>query len=83
MEMAQIRYVLAAAKTLNFTKAAEECCVTQPALTKGIKTLEAELEAELFHREGRRVLLSEFGKSMLPHLRQILDEADASGGPRR
>ena len=78
MEMAQIRYVLAAARTLNFTKAAEECCVTQPALTKGIKALENELEANLFLREGRRVLLSEFGKSMLPHLRQILDEADAA-----
>jgi DNA-binding transcriptional LysR family regulator len=78
MEMTQIRYVLAAAKHLNFTKAAEECCVTQPALTKGIRALEADLEGDLFHREGRRVLLSEFGKSMLPHLRQILDEAEAA-----
>lgn len=78
MEMAQIRYVLAAAKCLNFTKAAEECCVTQPALTKGIKALENELEAELFHREGRRILLSEFGKVMLPHLQQILEEAEAA-----
>jgi DNA-binding transcriptional LysR family regulator len=76
--MAQIRYVLAAAKSLNFTKAAEECCVTQPALTKGIKALENELEAELFHREGRRVLMSEFGKSMLPHLQQIAEEAEAA-----
>ena len=78
MEMAQTRYVLAAARTLNFTKAAEDCGVSQPALTKGFKALEAELEAELFHREGRRVLLSGFRKSMLPHLRQILDEADAA-----
>lgn len=76
--MAQIRYVLAAAKTLNFTKAAEECSVSQPALTKGIKALEAELEAELFHREGRRILLSEFGRSMLPHLQQILEETEAA-----
>jgi DNA-binding transcriptional LysR family regulator len=78
MEMAQIRYVLAAARQLNFTKAAEECCVTQPALTKGIKALETELEAELFHREGRRVMLSEFGRSMLPHLQKILEESDAA-----
>lgn len=78
MEMAQIRYVLAAAKSLNFTKAAQECCVTQPALTKGIRALEAELEAELFYREGRRVLLSEFGRSMLPHLEQILEETEAA-----
>ncbi|MFD1196253.1 LysR family transcriptional regulator [Seohaeicola saemankumensis] len=76
--MAQIRYVLAAAKHLNFTRAATECNVTQPALTKGIKALEEELGATLFHREGRRILLSEFGGSMLPHLQQIADEVDTA-----
>lgn len=76
--MSQIRYVLAAAKTLNFTKAAAECGVTQPALTKGIKTLEDELGAPLFHREGRKILVSDFGRSMLPHLRQIVSEAEAA-----
>jgi DNA-binding transcriptional LysR family regulator len=78
MEMSQIRYVLAAARVLNFTRAAEECHVTQPALTKGIKALEAELGAPLFLREGRRVLLSEFGRSMLPHLKLIVEEAEAA-----
>jgi DNA-binding transcriptional LysR family regulator len=78
MEMAQIRYVLAAARLLNFTKAAEACNVSQPALTKGIRALESELGAELFHREGRRVLLTEFGRSMLPHLNQIAEEAEAA-----
>jgi DNA-binding transcriptional LysR family regulator len=63
---------------LNFTRAAEECHVTQPALTKGIKALEAELGAPLFLREGRRVLLSEFGRSMLPHLKLIVEEAEAA-----
>ncbi|MCH8240850.1 MAG: LysR family transcriptional regulator [Proteobacteria bacterium] len=76
--MSQIRYVLAAARTLNFTKAAVNCNVSQPALTKAIKTLEAQLGAPLFHREGKRVLVSEFGKSMLPHLRQIMAEAEAA-----
>lgn len=78
MEMSQIRYVIAAARTLNFTRAADACNVTQPALTKGIKALEAELGAALFLREGRRILLSAFGRSMLPHLRQIVEEADAA-----
>lgn len=78
MEMAQIRYVLAAAKHLNFTRAAADCNVTQPALTKGVKALEAELDAPLFHREGRRILLSDFGRSMLPHLQHIADEADTA-----
>lgn len=78
MEMAQIRYALAAARTLNFTRAAEACNVSQPALTKSIKTLEAELGAPLFHREGRRVLLSDFGRSMLPTLERIIDNAEAA-----
>ena len=43
MEMHQVRYFLAVCKTLNFTRAAENCCVSQPALTKAIKKLEEEL----------------------------------------
>lgn len=78
MEMSQIRYVLAVVRALNFTKAASECNVTQPALTKGVKALEAELGAPVFYREGRRILLSDFGRSMLPHLERIADEAAAT-----
>ncbi|MGO1118457.1 LysR family transcriptional regulator [Rhodovibrionaceae bacterium A322] len=78
MEMSQIKYALAAAKTLNFTKAATECNVSQPALTKAIKTLEADLGTPLFHREGRRILLSEFGQTMIPHLQQIYDETQVA-----
>ena len=78
MEMSQIKYALAAAKILNFTKAAAECNVSQPALTKAIKNLEAELGAPLFHREGKRVLLSDFGRSMVPHLKNIIDEAETT-----
>lgn len=78
MEMYQIRYAIAAAKALNFTKAAGECNVSQPALTKAIKTLEAELGGNLFHREGKRITLSDFGRSMLPHFQHILDEAEAT-----
>ena len=60
MEMSQIKYVLSAAKHLNFTKAANECNVSQPALTKGVKALETDLGAAVFHREGRKILLSDF-----------------------
>lgn len=78
MEMAQIRYVLAAARALNFTKAATECHISQPALTKAVRALEEELGAPLFHREGRRIRLSEFGQSMIPHLQTIISEAEAT-----
>jgi DNA-binding transcriptional LysR family regulator len=78
MEMYQVRYVLAAGRVLNFTRAAEECNVSQPALTKAIRVLEEELGAPLFHREGKRVLLSDFGRSLLPHLHHIAQEAEAT-----
>jgi len=78
MEMFQVRYVLAAAKLLNFTKAAALCNVSQPAMTKAVKTLEAELGAPVFHREGKRILLSDFGRSLLPHLQHILHQTEAT-----
>ena len=78
MEMYQVRYVLAAARLLNFTRAAAECNVSQPALTKAIKALEDELGAPLFHRESKRILLSDFGRSLLSHFHHIMDEAAAT-----
>ena len=60
----------------NFTKAANDCNASQPALSKAIKALEQELGAPLFHREGKQVLLSDFGRSMLPHLTKIAEEAE-------
>lgn len=78
MEMFQVRYVLAAARLLNFTKAAAHCNVSQPALTKAVKTLEAELGAPLFHREGKKILLSDFGRTILPHLQLILNETETT-----
>ncbi len=43
MEMHQVRYFLAVSRTLNFTRAAEDCNVSQPALTRAIQQLEQEL----------------------------------------
>jgi DNA-binding transcriptional LysR family regulator len=47
MEMQQVRYFLALARTLHFSRAAEECNVTQPALSRAIQSLEAEFGGEL------------------------------------
>jgi len=75
MEMQQVRYFLAVARLLNFTRAAEECNVSQPALTRAIKLLEDELGGELIRREGRNSHLTELGKRMQPLLRQCYDSA--------
>ena len=63
MEMQQVRYFLAVSRTLNFTRAAEECNVTQPALTRAIKQLEDELGGELIRREGRNTHLTDLGNA--------------------
>jgi DNA-binding transcriptional LysR family regulator len=75
MEMHQIRYFLAVAQSLNFTRAAEECHVAQPSLTRAIKQLEGELGGDLFRRERPQAQLTELGQRMLPLLRQCYEGA--------
>jgi DNA-binding transcriptional LysR family regulator len=78
MEMHQIRYFIAAVRTLNFTRAAEACKVSQPALTTAIKKLEAHLGSPLFRREGHNLQLSEFGRRMHPNLERILEQTEVA-----
>jgi DNA-binding transcriptional LysR family regulator len=75
MEMHQVRYFLAVARLLNFTRAAEDCNVTQPSLTRAIKHLEAELGGDVFRRERPAAQLTELGQRMLPLLQQCYDAA--------
>jgi DNA-binding transcriptional LysR family regulator len=77
MELQQIRYFMAVYETLNFTKAAAQCQVSQPALTKAIKRLEDYLGSTLFVRDGRRVIVSEFGKILHPNLEEMLRQDQA------
>ncbi len=70
MDLTQIRYFLALARTLNFTRAAEACHVTQPALTKSIQRLEEELGGPLLLRERSLTQLTALGQAMLPLLGQ-------------
>lgn len=78
MEMQQIRYFLALARTLNFTRAAEECHVTQPALTRAIQALEAELGGPLLRRERQHSHLTELGRRMVPLMQRCYDSALAA-----
>lgn len=78
MEIFQLRYFVAAARALHFSRAAEELYVSQPSLSLQIGKLEAELGTALFHRQGRRVTLTEAGRTLLPLAERILDqEAEA------
>jgi DNA-binding transcriptional LysR family regulator len=78
MEMQQVRYFVALARTLNFTRAAEQCNVSQPALTRAIQQLEHELGGPLFHRERGNTHLSELGRMMLPYLQTVEESCRAA-----
>jgi DNA-binding transcriptional LysR family regulator len=77
MELHQVRYFLAVVSTLNFTRAAEQCNVTQPALTKGVQKLEQELGGELIYRERQLTQLTDLGKEVVPMLARTLASAEA------
>jgi LysR family hydrogen peroxide-inducible transcriptional activator len=74
MEMHQIRYFLAVAEELNFTRAAEKCNVSQPSLTRAIKLLEDEFGGPLFNRERANTHLSELGRMVHPYLLQASEQ---------
>src|SRR3954454_24218816 len=74
MELHQVRYFLAVADELYFTRAAEACNVSQPALSRAIQQLEGELGGLLFQRERARMALTELGRIVLPHLEQLYAE---------
>jgi DNA-binding transcriptional LysR family regulator len=76
MEMHQIRYFLAVCSTLNFTRAAEQCNVTQPALTRAIQKLEEELGGLLFRRERKLTHLTDLGNLVRPQLEAILKQSE-------
>jgi DNA-binding transcriptional LysR family regulator len=76
MELHQVRYFLAVAEELNFSRAAEKCNVSQPALSRAIILLEEEFGGLLFHRERRLTNLSALGRMVKPYLEQIWRESD-------
>mgnify|MGYP002785011436 CR=1 FL=1 len=78
MEMHQVRYFLAVARVLNCTRAADECHVAQPSLTRAIKQLESELGGDLFRRERNLTHLTDLGQRMLPMLQQCYESAKSA-----
>jgi DNA-binding transcriptional LysR family regulator len=78
MELRHLRYFVAVAEALNFTKAAEKLHLAQPSLTRQIKDLEAEIGVRLFDRAGKRISLTSEGESFLLDARRLLTECAQS-----
>ncbi|MBB5172310.1 LysR family transcriptional regulator [Texcoconibacillus texcoconensis] len=76
MEMRQLEYFLEITKQKSFTKAAEQLLFAQPAISKGIKSLEKELGLQLFHRSDKKITLTDEGDVFLKHAKAILSQVN-------
>jgi DNA-binding transcriptional LysR family regulator len=76
MDLNQLRYFVAVAEQGQFTRAAAQVSVAQPAVSAQIRRLERELGEPLFHRDRRGVLLTDAGEALLPHARAALAAAE-------
>jgi LysR family transcriptional regulator, cyn operon transcriptional activator len=76
MELRHLRYFAALAEELSFTRAAARVHVTQSTLSHQIKQLEAEIGSLLFHRVGKRVVMTEAGQTLLANVVVALKEID-------
>src|SRR2546426_1512778 len=75
MELRHLRYFLAVGEALNFTKAAAQLRVAQPALSRQVQDLEDEIGVDLMKRSPRGVTLTAEGKLFLEEVRELLKRA--------
>src|SRR3954452_25333398 len=83
MDVRQLTYFLAVAANLNFGRAAEQCHIAQPWLSRAIATLERELRVPLFHRVGRGIVLSEAGTRLVEPARQVVRDLESAKAAAR
>ncbi len=77
MDIKHLQYFLEVIKTENFTQAAENLYITQPALSRIVKTLESDLGVALFHRSRKKITLTDAGKVLHKHATKIADQITA------
>ena len=81
MKIEKLYYFLSVARHLNFTRAAQECHIAQPAISEQISSLEKELGVQLFERGARSIRLTAAGR-ISPALFRIMNRACARCAPR-
>lgn len=78
MTLQQLRYFLAACQHGSFAAAADSLYLAQPSLADQVRRLESELGVRLFVRSGRRLTLTEAGRTLLPHAERVMADVDAA-----
>jgi DNA-binding transcriptional LysR family regulator len=78
VEQRELRYFVAVAEELHFTRAAARLEISQPPLSATIARLEAKLGTQLFTRDSRNVALTPAGEELLPRACRILSDIDAA-----
>ena len=76
MTLTQMRYFYEVCQWQNITKAAEHLHVSQPTISVAMQTLEAETGLNLFHREGRKLVVTPEGSKLLVKVNHILSQMD-------
>lgn len=76
MELRQIRHFIAIVEEKNFALAARRACISQPALSRSLRMLEADLQTRLIERGPRRSVPTASGERFLPHARAILADCE-------
>jgi LysR family hydrogen peroxide-inducible transcriptional activator len=77
MNIRALQYLITLADVRHFSKAAEQCYVSQPTLSTQIRKLEEELDVQLVERSPRQVMLTRVGQEIVERSRNILSEVDA------
>src|ERR1700712_933299 len=76
MELRHLRYFVAVAEALSFTRAAEKLRLAQPSLTRQVRNLEEELGVQLLDRSNNRVALTEEGRLFLFESKKLLADSE-------
>ncbi|MDG2348142.1 MAG: LysR substrate-binding domain-containing protein [Gammaproteobacteria bacterium] len=75
MNLRTLEYLVKVAETRHFSKAANQCCVTQPTLSTQLKKLENHLGVIIFERDNKNVMLTPLGAKLVNQAKQVLLEA--------